>query len=39
METWPNGSNHEIGVMTVNCANFRLLAESPGLDFDPAWRP
>jgi dipeptidyl aminopeptidase/acylaminoacyl peptidase len=39
METWPKGSNHEIGVMTVNCANFRLLAESPGLDFDPAWRP
>jgi hypothetical protein len=39
VEAWPQGSNHEIGVMTVNCANFRLLTESPGLDFDPTWRP
>jgi serine/threonine protein kinase len=37
--TWPGGSNHEIAVMTVNCTNFRLLAEDPQLDFDPAWRP
>ncbi|HSR47251.1 MAG TPA: protein kinase [Anaerolineales bacterium] len=39
METWPAGSNHEIGVMTIGCNNFRLLTESPGQDFDPDWRP
>jgi tricorn protease-like protein len=38
METWPN-TDHEIGVMTVNCTNFRTLAPATGLDFDPAWRP
>jgi serine/threonine protein kinase len=37
-ETWPSGSNHEVAVMTINCTNFRLLTEDPGLDFDPAWR-
>jgi serine/threonine protein kinase len=39
METWPSGSNHEIGVMSVTCTNFRLLTNDPSLDFDPAWRP
>jgi hypothetical protein len=39
LETWPSGSNHEIAVMTVNCTNFRILTNDPGLDFDPAWRP
>jgi len=39
METWPNGSDHEIGVMMVNCTNFRLLAQDPELDFEPTWRP
>lgn len=39
LETWPSGSNHEIAVMTVNCTNFHLLTDDPGLDFDPAWRP
>jgi serine/threonine protein kinase/Tol biopolymer transport system component len=39
METWPGGSNHEIGVMSVGCTNFRLLTDNPGQDFDPVWRP
>jgi Tol biopolymer transport system component len=38
-ETWPDGVNHEIGVMTSNCTNYGLLTENPGQDFDPAWRP
>jgi len=38
METWPE-TDHDIGVMTVNCTNFRTLASAPGLDFDPTWRP
>jgi len=39
LETWESGSNHEIAVMSASCTNFRLLTESPGHDFDPAWRP
>jgi len=38
-ETWPDGVNHEIGVMTSSCANYGLLTSNPALDFDPAWRP
>ncbi len=38
-ETWPDGVNHEIGVMTSSCTNYGLLTSDPGLDFDPAWRP
>ena len=38
-ETWPDGVNHEIGVMTSNCTNYGLLTVDPGQDFDPAWRP
>jgi hypothetical protein len=39
METWPSGANHEIGVMTINCTNFRTLTDHSAFDFDPAWRP
>jgi Tol biopolymer transport system component len=38
-ETWPDGANHEIGVMTSSCTNYGLLTQDPGRDFDPAWRP
>ena len=38
-ETWPDGVNHEIGVMTSSCTNYGLLTVDPGQDFDPAWRP
>lgn len=38
-ETWPDGVNHEIGVMTASCTNYVLLTNDPGRDFDPAWRP
>ena len=38
-ETWPDGANHEIGVMTSSCTNHGLLTSDPGRDFDPAWRP
>ena len=38
-ETWPDGVNHDIAVMTSSCTNYGLLTSDPGLDFDPAWRP
>jgi Tol biopolymer transport system component len=38
-ETWPDGVNHEIAVMTSSCTNYGLLTSDPALDFDPAWRP
>jgi hypothetical protein len=38
-ETWPDGVNHEIGVMTAGCTNYGLLTVDSGQDFDAAWRP
>jgi Tol biopolymer transport system component len=38
-ETWPDGVNHEIGIMTSGCTNYGLLTADPGRDFDAAWRP
>jgi Tol biopolymer transport system component len=38
-ETWPDGVNHEIGLMTIGCTNYVLLTVDPARDFDPAWRP
>ncbi len=38
-ETWPDGVNHEIGIMTSGCTNYGLLTADSGQDFDPAWRP
>lgn len=38
-ETWPDGVNHDIAIMTSNCTNFVKLTDDKALDFDPAWRP
>jgi len=38
-ETWPDGVNHDIAIMTTTCANVTPLDTDPALDFDPAWRP
>jgi Tol biopolymer transport system component len=38
-ETWPDGDNHEIGIMTSGCTNYGLLTADPGRDFDATWRP
>lgn len=39
VETWPDGVNHDIAIMTANCTNVTVLSADPALDFDPAWRP
>jgi serine/threonine protein kinase len=38
-ESWPDGVNHDIAIMTTTCANVTPLDIDPALDFDPAWRP
>ncbi len=39
METWPDGSNHNIAIITSSCSQYVELTSDPSLDFDPAWRP
>ncbi|MFQ5921757.1 MAG: protein kinase [Anaerolineales bacterium] len=39
IETWPDGINHNIAIMTTNCTSVTQLTLSPAEDFDPAWRP
>lgn len=38
-ESWPDGQNHDIYLMTVNGASRTRLTDHPGNDFSPAWRP
>jgi Tol biopolymer transport system component len=38
-ETWPDGTQHDIAVMSSSCTGYALLTEDTYLDFDPAWRP
>lgn len=38
-ETWPTGTDHEIALLTTNCANYTELTSHTGLNFDAAWRP
>jgi Tol biopolymer transport system component len=38
-ETWPDGSNHDLAIMTSGCTNYALLVTDPAYDFDATWRP
>jgi eukaryotic-like serine/threonine-protein kinase len=38
-ESWPDGKNHDIFLMTLNGADRTPLTSDPGYDFSPAWRP
>ncbi len=38
-ESWPEGSNHDIYIMTSNGAGRLQVTNNPRLDFDPVWRP
>jgi Tol biopolymer transport system component len=38
-ESWPDGKNHDIYLMTINGAGRIQLTTDPGYDFSPAWRP
>ena len=39
LESWPDGVNHDIYVMTSNGAERTPVTADPALDFDPDWRP
>lgn len=38
-ESWPDGTNHDIFVMTINGADRRQLTKDKDFDFGPVWRP
>ncbi|MBN1669371.1 MAG: protein kinase [Anaerolineales bacterium] len=38
-ESWPDGVNHDIYLMTPNGAERTRIVADPAYDFDPAWRP
>jgi Tol biopolymer transport system component len=38
-ESWPEGSNHDIYIMSASGAGRTRLTDDPGDDFDPVWRP
>jgi len=38
-ESWPDGSNHDIYIMTINGANWVRLTTDKDFDFGAAWRP
>ena len=39
LESWPDGVNHDIYIMTPNGAERTQLTFDPALDYDPVWRP
>jgi Tol biopolymer transport system component len=39
LESWPDGTNHDIYIMTPNGAERTQLTTDPAKDFDPVWRP
>jgi Tol biopolymer transport system component len=38
-ESWPDGSNHDIYIMSASGANRTRLSDAPGDDFDAVWSP
>ncbi len=38
-ESWPEGSNHDIYIMTANGSGRQRLTDQEGFEFDAAWRP
>jgi len=38
-ESWPEGSNHDIFIMSASGAGRIRLTDAPGNEFDPIWRP
>lgn len=38
-ESWPNGKNHDIYMISANGAGRTQLTNLPSTEFDPVWRP
>jgi Tol biopolymer transport system component len=39
LESWPDGANHDIWIMTANASSPQQVTDDPAFDFDAAWRP
>jgi Tol biopolymer transport system component len=38
-ESWPDGTNHDVYLMSINGINIKRLTTDSGLEFGPVWRP
>ena len=38
-QTYPDGKNRNIAIMTPSCSSYTELTSDAAMDFDPAWRP
>lgn len=38
-ESWPDGTNHDIYLSSINGANRKRLTTDRSMDFEPAWQP
>ncbi len=39
LESWPEGSDHDIWIMSMDGKDTRVLVDFPFYDFNPVWRP
>jgi Tol biopolymer transport system component len=39
LETWPNGVEHDIAIISSNCSSYTQITSDAYRDFDPVWRP
>jgi eukaryotic-like serine/threonine-protein kinase len=38
-ESWPDGTNHDIYIMTMDGTKIKRVTTDPGVEFSPVWRP
>lgn len=38
-ETWPDGTNHNIALISSSCSGYAEITTDPAYDFDASWRP
>jgi len=38
-ETWPDGVEHDIAIISSNCSSYTQITSDAYRDFDPVWRP
>ncbi len=39
LESWPEGTDHDIWIMSIDGKESRVLVDFPFYDFNPVWRP
>ena len=38
-EHWPEGTNHDLYIASINGANLKLINNSPSFEFGAKWQP